>query len=136
MVSNAGRVVKGGIVCYAVEVKERLLDISPALIEQFTAESAEVTRELAVRLRAVIPADITVAVTGLPEAGGSETPEKPVGTMFIHIVSRGKETAMREVYPGAPEEIILKTIDRVAGSVLAELRASRSLTMDMLGIHA
>jgi hypothetical protein len=56
--------------------------------------------------------------------------------MFIHSVSRGKETAIREIYTGTPEEIILKAIERVAGSVLAELRTSRSLTMEMLRIRS
>lgn len=44
--------------------------------------------------------DIQVAVTGLTMPGGSETQEKPVGTMFIHALIKGKPVAVREVFKG------------------------------------
>jgi nicotinamide-nucleotide amidase len=54
-----------------------------------------------------------VAVTGLLTPGGSETPEKPVGTIFIHIIlPHNRYCAHREVFKGNAESIIKQTIDK------------------------
>lgn len=58
-----------------------------------------------------------VAVTGLTTPGGSESINKPVGTMYLHIITANGEIAHREVFPGTPEEIILRAIDRAAGLI-------------------
>jgi nicotinamide mononucleotide (NMN) deamidase PncC len=41
----------------------------------------EVTEAIARGLTTLIPADIHIGITGLPCPGGSETAEKPIGTM-------------------------------------------------------
>ena len=69
--------MKGGIACYDADLKVSLLKIPQKLIDEFTPESMEVTREMAYRLRELIASDIQVTVTGLTTPGGSETPEKP-----------------------------------------------------------
>ena len=81
---DSGKILKGGLVCYDACIKEDVLDIPRELIEKFTPESAEVTKELARRLHKVVPsADVFIAVTGLTTPGGSETPEKP-GRYDVH----------------------------------------------------
>ncbi len=119
---ESGKVLKGGIVCYDAVLKEHILRIPPGLIKKYTPESAEVTEQLCRRLKKLINADVYVAVTGLTTSGGSETREKPVGTMFIHMIWEDKSLGVREVYRGKPEEIIAQTIDRVARMVLDLVR--------------
>lgn len=119
---ESGKVLKGGIVCYDAVLKEHILRIPPGLIRKYTPESSEVTEQLCRRLKKLIEADLYVAVTGLTTAGGSETREKPVGTMFIHIMWGEKSVGLREVYRGRPEEIISQAIDRVARMTLDLLR--------------
>lgn len=121
MCPESGTILKGGLVCYDAALKESILHVPKDMLRHFTPESAEVTRELAERLQTYIPADIHIAVTGLTCPGGSETPEKPVGTMFIHVCMRGKSIAFRELLTGQPEEIVLQCIDRIAELVLAEI---------------
>ncbi|MBO9617217.1 MAG: CinA family protein [Dyadobacter sp.] len=121
--ADSGGMLKGGLVCYDVCVKENVLGIDPGLIRQFTPESEEVTRELAFRLRDLISSDIQVAVTGLTTLGGSETPQKPVGTMFIHILIEGRSIAVRNVFEGSPEQIVLLTADLAAKTIMNELEA-------------
>lgn len=84
---NSGAdILLGGLVCYDPQIKTSLLNIDPTLIEAFTAESAEVTRALATNAPLLFPqADIIVSCTGLLKSGGSESPDKPVGTFFICI---------------------------------------------------
>ncbi|WP_353720453.1 CinA family protein [Dyadobacter sp. 676] len=121
MCPESGSILKGGLVCYDASLKENILHVPKEMLRRFTPESAEVTRELADRLQTFIPADLHIAVTGLTCPGGSETPEKPVGTMFIHLFTRGKSVAVREVFSGSPEEIVLQCIDRTAVLILAEV---------------
>lgn len=109
----SGDILLGGMVCYDACTKEELFDISKAIIDKHTPESAEVTRLLAEGLNKYFKSDIAVGITGLTAPGGSETEEKPVGTMFIHItLPQGVYCAHREVFAGGPEDIIAQTIER------------------------
>lgn len=113
LVPESGKIFLGGIVCYDVCVKEELFDIPKKIINEFTPESAEVTRLLAERLTKYFKCDIAIAITGLTSAGGSETEEKPVGTMFIHIrLPENRYCAHREVFQGNSKDIILQTIEK------------------------
>jgi nicotinamide-nucleotide amidase len=116
----SGKILIGGLVCYDASVKQNILKVPAELIRYYTPESAEVTRELAIRLQKYLPAGIHVAITGLTTPGGSETPEKPVGTMFIHIQFGEKGTGIRQVYTGSQQQIMMKTINRVAKLILSE----------------
>ena len=111
-VKNSGFILLGGIVCYDVSVKRTLLNIPEDMIKKFTPESPEVTKALAENLREHFDADVIVAVTGLASPGGSETDEKPVGTMFLHILFPQGFVAHRELFEGNQEEIILQAVDR------------------------
>lgn len=114
LTEQSGAVLRGGISCYEFFVKEQILNIPHKLIETYTAESAEVTEMLAKNSAQFFNSKITVAVTGLTAPGGSETEEKPVGTMFLHIITPLGTIAHREVFTGTPEEIVLQAIDKTA----------------------
>jgi nicotinamide-nucleotide amidase len=120
-VPNCGEIVKGSIVCYDRSVKENLLKVPSQIIDQYSAESPEVTQVLAEGLLELIPADIVVAVTGLASPGGSETAEKPVGTMFVHSIIKGKAWKTSLLFEGSPDEIIAQTIDAIAAMLLDQL---------------
>jgi nicotinamide-nucleotide amidase len=98
-----------------------LLKVPQGLIDCFTPESMEVTREMAYRLPKLIPADIHVAVTGLTTPGGSETTEKPVGTMFVFALIRGQDASFRKVFSGSCEDIIHQTIRATAELLISAL---------------
>lgn len=120
-VPNCGNIVKGSIVCYDRSVKEDLFEIPPQIIDQYSAESPEVTQLLADNLRNLIPADVVVAVTGLASPGGSESEEKPVGTMFAHGYVNSRPWSQRYFFEGNPDEIVAQTINAIALTLLAEL---------------
>ncbi len=121
-VPECGDGVLGSIVCYDKSVKTNLLKVPREAIEQYTAESPEVTQLLAERLKELIPADIMIAVTGLASPGGSETPEKPVGTMFVHGFILDKAFSKRWVFDGEPDDIISQTINATANFILKKLK--------------
>lgn len=124
LTEESGQVLKGGIACYDADLKVSLLKVPQELIDRYTPESMEVTREMAYRLREVIPSDIQVTVTGLTTPGGSETQEKPVGTMFVFALIQGPETSFRKVFTGSCEEVIHQTIEAAADLLTAELKKS------------
>jgi nicotinamide-nucleotide amidase len=121
MSPQSGTILIGGLVCYDARVKERILGISKELIEKYTPESEEVTKALADKFRNFLDADVHVAVTGLTTPGGSETPEKPVGTMFVHLLFRDDSIPVRKTFKGTPEDIVLQTIDQVAQLILEKV---------------
>src|SRR4051812_18653947 len=96
LTEESGKVLKGGLACYDADLKVSILGVPKALIDQFTPESMEVTREMAYRLAKLIPSDIQVTVTGLTTPGGSETPEKPVGTMFVYALMGNRHASFRK----------------------------------------
>ncbi|WP_244216042.1 CinA family protein [Pedobacter kyonggii] len=89
MAEDAGDFLKGGIACYDAILKEDLLKVAHSLIKEFTPESMEVTKAITLGLSQIIPASIHIGITGLTCPGGSETPEKPVGTMSIYACKHG-----------------------------------------------
>lgn len=79
-------VFRGSLVVYQPIAKKMLLDISNDLMDKYSCESQEVTTELAKGVKTKLQPEIAVAVTGLASPGGSESEEKPVGTVFFSII--------------------------------------------------
>lgn len=115
---GCGSFFKGGIVAYDAEIKKNLLGLSQETLSKYTPESAEVTRAMALGLHNCIPADCLVAVTGLNTPGGSESAEKPVGTVFIHAIIRQKEYAIKQCFNGDPESINKQIVQEVCSLLL------------------
>jgi nicotinamide-nucleotide amidase len=126
LIPNCGTVLKGSIVCYDVSVKTSVLGVSAKIIDEYTPESAEVTEQLAIGLQKLIPADVIVAVTGLAAPGGSETEEKPVGTMFVHGFFKDQPWKLELFFDDEPEQVILRTIDAIADYILHQLPAAEA----------
>lgn len=118
---NSGDILRGGISCYEIFVKEQILKVPHKLIEDCTAESPEVTAMLARQAARFFNTKVTVAVTGLTTPGGSESKSKPVGTMFLCIHTPVGIIENKTLYSGNPEEIILQTADHAAELILGQL---------------
>jgi nicotinamide-nucleotide amidase len=114
----SGQILKGGLICYDASLKEDILGIPQTMIEEYTPESPEITHEMAIRLKKIIPADVIVSVTGLTTPGGSEMPGKPVGTMFYCILIHREVHERKKIFTGAPEEIINYTIEQIAKTII------------------
>ncbi|MDF1824061.1 MAG: competence/damage-inducible protein A [Verrucomicrobiales bacterium] len=90
-VSGSSAILKQGYVTYANSAKTEILGVPAELIEEHGAVSDEVVRAMAEGCLRVSGADHAVAVSGVAgPTGGSE--EKPVGTVYIGIASKGMET--------------------------------------------
>lgn len=118
IVPNSGKVFKGGLVCYNIDLKVKYLGVTQEAVDEFTPESAEVTEQMARGLKDFVDADISVAVTGLCSAGGSECEGKPVGTIFTNILFKDKHYPLRKVFSGTPNEIV----DFAVKDIINEIR--------------
>lgn len=118
LAEKSGEILRGGIVCYDPFVKEQIMNVSQAVIEKYTPESAEVTQLLAQQASKIFNSKITVAITGLTAPGGSETNGKPVGTIFFYIITPTGKVNHSEVFQGSAENIVLQAIDRTAELIL------------------
>lgn len=112
-VKGSSDVLKGSIVVYQQEIKQKLLGVKKETLELYTAESQQVTNELVMGLKKLLNADISIATTGLAGPGGSETEEKPVGTMFVSFLYDGKAEEFREVFKGNPDSVRKQLVDYV-----------------------
>ena len=73
---------KGGIVAYTDEVKERILGVPHEILEEYTAVSEEVARQMALGTINTIDVDFAIASTGYAGPGGG-TKDNPVGTIWL-----------------------------------------------------
>ena len=84
--SGVSSVFKGGIVSYTNEIKEKLLNVPAALLEEHGAVSAPVAAAMAEGARAALNCDIALSSTGV--AGpNSDDRGNEVGTMFVAIAT-------------------------------------------------
>lgn len=74
----------GGVVSYSNEMKAAWVGVSPALIEQHGAVSAEVAVAMAEGVRHSSGATLGLGITGIAGPGGG-TPGKPVGTVHVSL---------------------------------------------------
>lgn len=122
---NSGAdILLGGLVSYDPSIKVSVLHIDPQLIATFTAESAEVTQQMALHGQALFEhADIVVSCTGLLKAGGSATANKPEGTFFICIYFNNQLFHFRYLIEGTPLERLNILTEYLANELLVILHS-------------
>ena len=98
-IAGSSDVVVGGVVAYANEIKQAMLGVPAALLEQHGAVSAECAEAMARGALAATGAQLAISTTGIAGPGGG-TPEKPVGLVYLHCASAFGERARRVVLPG------------------------------------
>ncbi|HEY44666.1 MAG TPA: CinA family protein [Anaerolineae bacterium] len=89
----------GGVVAYAYEAKERLLDVEHNTLYEHGAVSRETALEMARGTRSAFGADVGLSVTGIAGPGGG-LPDKPVGSTWIAVSMREGEWAECHLFEG------------------------------------
>jgi nicotinamide-nucleotide amidase len=121
-VKGSGEVIRGGIVSYHADIKHNILGVKKKVIREFTPESAECTLEMLKGLKKLTKTDVGIAITGLGSEGGSETPEKPVGSVFIAFYIKDRIYELHKVFSGTPVGIINKSIELTAKELSKRLK--------------
>ncbi len=105
-VPGSSRYYLGGVVTYSNELKARLLDVPPQLLEREGAVSEPVAEAMARGVRKRTGSTHSLSVTGIagPEGGG---PGKPVGLVWFGLSSpKGTHTKQR-IFPGERKTVRL-----------------------------
>jgi nicotinamide-nucleotide amidase len=92
-IPGSSRYVDQAVVVYANEAKTELLGVPPDLLREHGAVSEPVAFAMAEGMRAKARAGVGVGVTGVAGPSGG-SPEKPVGTVVIAVVT-GNERRVR-----------------------------------------
>ena len=103
-VAGSSAYVMGAVVSYTNEVKASLIGVHEATLKAFGAVSEETAREMAEGVRRAIPADIGVGITGIAGPGGA-TAEKPVGLVYIAVVTAEAVRVERHIFDGVRTEV-------------------------------
>ncbi|MFF4159153.1 CinA family protein [Streptomyces sp. NPDC001678] len=94
-VPGASRTVRGSVTAYATEVKRDVLGVDGRLLAERGAVDADVARQMAHGVRAVLGADWGLATTGV--AGPEPQDGKAVGTVFVAVEAPDGTAAVREL---------------------------------------
>lgn len=122
-VAGASQYFYGSVTSYDNSIKENVLGIPHEIIAQHGAVSQECVEAMALGVNRVMNTDFAVATSGIAGPGGG-SPEKPVGTAWLAVAFRDKETGKEDVVSkkvafNSSREV---NIDRFASNALNLLR--------------
>jgi nicotinamide-nucleotide amidase len=103
-VPGSSRSFLGGAVVYSDTLKHAFAGVTPELIAQHGAVSAEVAKALAHGIRLRTGATLGVGVTGIAGPSGG-TEDKPVGLVYIAVSDAAKNDAMERTFRGDRKRI-------------------------------
>src|SRR5690606_7834270 len=93
-VAGSSDVYLGGWVTYSNDLKEKCVGVPRDLLERYGAVSREVANAMVTGGLEASGADECLAITGIAGPGGG-TAEKPVGTVWVALASRGAAPDVR-----------------------------------------
>ena len=86
-IPGSSRTFRGGVIAYATDLKERLLDVPGPLLDAEGAVSAHVAAAMAAGVRDTLQSTYGVALTGV--AGPDPQDGNPPGTVFVAVAGPG-----------------------------------------------
>lgn len=121
---GASRVVRGGVCCYASDLKAGLLGVDAGLLAERGPVDAEVARQMARGARTLMGADLALSTTGVAGPGPADGHE--AGTVHIGLawpsgaVSRelridGDRARVRSASVDAALELLAELMDSLRG---------------------
>lgn len=116
--AGASAYLQGGIVSYAYEVKENILEVPRAVLDNPGAVSDECARRMAMGANKALGSTIAISTTGIAGPAGG-TQRKQVGLAYIAIAGPDGTRCEEHVFPGSRDEITQASTNR-AVEMLAE----------------
>ena len=116
-VPGASHFYKGGVVTYATEEKNRLLDISYEDIDQYGVVSEKIALQMAQKGKELLNVDVCISFTG--NAGPSVMENKKVGEVYIGLAYFDQVEVFPFLLQGSREDIQKKGVSN-ALAILAK----------------
>ena len=107
-VPGASRTFRGGVIAYATDLKERLLDVPGPLLDAEGPVSAHVAAAMAAGVRNGLQATYGVALTGVagPDAQAGKVP----GTVFVAVAGPGDGRVTELTLSGDRQQIRMAAV--------------------------
>ncbi len=119
-VAGASRVLRGGVVAYATDLKAALLGVPDELLADRGAVDPDVAAAMAAGVRDRLGADVGLATTGV--AGPDPQDGRPPGTVYIAVATpAGARVGSRQL-AGDRADVRAATVDAVFELALAMVR--------------
>jgi len=127
-IPGSSAVVRGGIVSYAVPVKEQVLGVPESVTqdERIGVVSAACAEAMCEGARRVLACDVAVSTTGIAGPGGAE-PGKPVGTVWFGVTSGAGTRSELHVFEGDRSAVRDQAVTTALSLLLTELEATNAV---------
>ncbi|MBR4642509.1 MAG: CinA family protein [Selenomonadaceae bacterium] len=107
--AGASAHVKGGVVAYVNEIKNKILHVKEETLENFGAVSSQTALEMATNVREIFSSTIGLSTTGV--AGPDKSEGKPVGLVYVAIVGENLSEVKECHFKGTRSEIKSQAAD-------------------------
>ncbi len=107
--AGASAYVKGGVVAYNNEIKNKILHVKEETLENFGAVSSQTALEMATNVREIFSSTIGLSTTGV--AGPDKSEGKPVGLVYVAIVGENFSEVKECHFKGTRSEIKSQAAD-------------------------
>ncbi|MET0812241.1 MAG: nicotinamide-nucleotide amidohydrolase family protein [Microbacterium sp.] len=118
-VPGASRVLRGGVVAYATDVKRDVLGVDADLLAAVGAVDPAVAQQMAEGVRRVLGADVGIATTGV--AGPAPQDGTAVGTVCIAVATPDAVTTGTGMFTGGRDAIRRSATEAALAACLAQL---------------
>jgi len=98
-ISGASSVLNGSMVTYSNDVKHTWLGVADEVLENYGAVSSQCVEQMLSGIQRVSDSDYALAVSGIAGPTGG-TNEKPVGTVYIGIVTPSSQEVFHCQFDG------------------------------------
>lgn len=120
-ISGASNVLNGSCVTYSNEIKHKWLGVENDILEAFGAVSQECVSQMLDGIRKMAQSDYAIAVSGIAgPTGGTEV--KPVGTVYIGLLTPTNKEVVHCRFKGSREEIQEQSTSFAIGKLAQSLK--------------
>jgi PncC family amidohydrolase len=103
-IPGSSRYFKGGVIAYANEIKQNIMNVKADTISKYGVVSADVAREMVQGVCKLFNTRIGISLTGVAGPDGGSV-EKPVGLVYIGIVVNNQSAIREYRFHGDRKEI-------------------------------
>ena len=111
----------GGVIAYSNQIKSELLKVSTEMLKESGAVSSEVALLMSLGIRDILGSSAGVAITGIAGPGGGSQ-EKPVGLVYIAVITPQANVVERFVFPGNRREIKIQAAKTALELIIQALK--------------
>jgi len=103
-ISGSSAVLNGSVVTYSNDIKHKWLGVDQEVLENFGAVSSQCVSQMLKGIQHFAGSDYALAVSGIAgPTGGTE--EKPVGTVYIGVITPFKQEVFQCFFKGEREDV-------------------------------